>query len=368
MKIKKILPICIHMPFEHGAKKKELYGQDWKKLEFVFVKVEMDNGVIGWGEAFGYASWKTVKTAINEMVAPLLIGKEINDSSDIKKISYNIQKTLHIFGRYGITIFAISGIEIALWDALGKEKQLPIHSLLGKAKKYNFKAYASLFRYSDKNLIEKKCQEAIDRGFQIIKLHEVEEEHISTARNFLGPDFVLMSDFNCSWSYEKIIDKKEFFDHVNLFWLEEPIFPPEDFEKLSLIRNKCKIPIAIGENACTHWEFEKIINAKAIDFCQPSAIKVGGLSEMVKIMNLSEKNNINFMPHTAYFGPGFLASLHVAALTNLETFIERFWLDLAEEFYPGFKFSNNGMYALPNGHGLGYDINEELLDKFKIND
>ena len=80
MKIKKITPICIHMPFEHGAKKKELYGQNWKKLEFVFIKVEMDNRVIGWGEAFGYVSWKPVKIAIEEMVAPLLIGSKVDNS------------------------------------------------------------------------------------------------------------------------------------------------------------------------------------------------------------------------------------------------------------------------------------------------
>ena len=157
MKIKKISPICIHMPFEHGAEKKELYGQNWKKLEFVFVKVEMDNGVIGWGEAFGYVSWKPVKIAIEEMVAPLLIGSKIENSNDIIEISNKIQKTLHIFGRYGITMFAISGIEIAIWDALGKDKKVPLHELLGKKKKSEFSAYASLFRYSNNNLVEKKC-------------------------------------------------------------------------------------------------------------------------------------------------------------------------------------------------------------------
>ena len=367
MKIKKISPVCIHMPFEHGAEKKKLHGQDWKKLEFVFIKVEMDNGIIGWGEAFGYVSWKPVKIAIEEMVAPLLIGVEVDNSKDIIEISNKIQKTLHIFGRYGITMFAISGIEIAIWDALGKDKKLPLHVLLGKKKKEQFSAYASLFRYSNNNLVEKKCQEAIDRGAQIIKLHELEEKNISTARNFLGSDFKLMTDFNCSWTFDKIIEKENFFRKVNLFWLEEPIFPPEDFEKLSIIRDKCNIPVAIGENACTSLEFEKMIKFNAVDFCQPSVIKVGGISEMIKILRLSEKNNKNFMPHTAYFGPGFLASLHVASLTNKETFIERFWLDLAEEFYPGFTEAKNGKYLLPDGHGLGYDIDEKLINRFKVN-
>ena len=88
---------------------------------------------------------------------------------------------------------------------------------------------------------------------------------------------------------------------------------------------------------------------------------------MAQIINFSEKNNIPVMPHTAYFGPGFLASLHLAAITRLDTFIERFWLDLAEEFYPGFTNAKNGKYLLPDGHGLGYDIDIKLINKFKVN-
>ena len=367
MKIKKISPVCIHMPFEHGAKKTKFNGQDWDKLEFVLVKVEMDNGVIGWGESFGYVSWKAVKTSIEEMVAPSLVGKEIKDPKDIHELVKETQKNLHIFGRYGITIYAISGIEIALWDALGKEKKLPIYKFLGETKKTEFKAYASLFRYSDEKLVEKKCKESLDRGFKIIKLHEIEDNCIKVARKFIGKDITLMTDVNCAWTYQEVLDKKNFFEEVKLFWVEEPIFPPEDFKKLSEIKKKCNISIAAGENACTHWEFEKMIEAKAVDFSQPSVTKVGGISEMAQIINFSEKNNIPVMPHTAYFGPGFLASLHLAAITRLDTFIERFWLDLAEEFYPGFTNAKNGKYLLPDGHGLGYDIDIKLINKFKVN-
>ena len=81
---------------------------------------------------------------------------------------------------------------------------------------------------------------------------------------------------------------------------------------------------------------------------------------------ISEEKKIPVMPHTAYFGPGFLASLHLASTSNMEIFIERFWLDLAEEFYPGFKTAKNGVYNLPEGPGLGMDINENLISKFKV--
>ena len=366
MKIKKITPVCIHVPFEHGAKKEKFHGQDWQKLEFVLVRLETDNGIIGWGESFGYVSWKSVKTTIEEMIAPSIVGKEINSIEDINQLVYDIQKTLHIFGRYGITIYALSGVEIAIWDALGKEKNVPLYKLFNGGQKKEFKAYASLFRYSDKKLVEKKCQESLDRGFGIIKLHEILDETIETARNFLGKDVPLMTDVNCAWTYDEIFEKKNFLRKMNLFWVEEPIFPPEDFKKLSKINNDLGISLAAGENACTHWEFEKMIDAKAVNYTQPSVIKVGGISEMLKIINLSENKKIPVMPHTAYFGPGFLASLQLASITKMEVVIERFWLDLAEEFYPGFKIAKNGKYQLPEGPGLGMEFNSELIKKFKV--
>ena len=129
MKIKSIKAITLSMPFSHGGKKVIFHGKEWKSLEFNLVKIETDKGITGWGEAFGYTSWKAVKIAIEEMVAPLLVGK---DMSNIPELLLTLQKSLHLFGRYGITMFAISGVEIALWDALGKEKNKPIYELLGK--------------------------------------------------------------------------------------------------------------------------------------------------------------------------------------------------------------------------------------------
>ena len=144
MKIKSISPVCVHIPTRIGN---ELY-------QYNFIKIQTEEGMVGWGEAFGYISWKPVKVAIEEMIIPFLKGKEINTVNDILKISNEIQKKLHIFGRYGITIYALSGVEIGLWDALGKEKKLPICKMLGNKNKDEFFAYASLLRYSDKKKLK----------------------------------------------------------------------------------------------------------------------------------------------------------------------------------------------------------------------
>ncbi len=336
------------------------------RFEFNFIKIETEEGIIGWGEAFGYLAWKAVKIAVEEMIAPLLIGKIINRVEDISKISNETQKNLHIFGRYGLTIYALSGVEIGLWDALGKEKQLPIHKLLGEKKKDEFKVYASLIRYSDIKTIEKKCKDALDNGFKIIKLHEVKEKYIEAARKYIGDNIPLMTDANCEWSYDEVLSKKNFFEKINLLWVEEPIFPPENFKELAMLRKNLGTSIAIGENACTEWEFRKILESGAADYIQPSVIKVGGINEMMKVIKLSEKYNTPVMPHSAYFGPGFLASLHLASQTSLETYIERYYLDLVEDFYPEFRSTNNGTYKLPNNPGLGFDFDEKIINKFKV--
>ena len=362
MIIKSIKAITLSMPFSHGGKKVIFHGKEWKSLEFNLVRLETDKGVVGWGEAFGFTSWKAVKVAIEEMVAPLIVGK---DMSNIPELLLTLQKSLHLFGRYGITMFAISGVEIALWDALGKEKNKPIHELLGKKNKDIFKAYSSLFRYGDPKIIEQKCKQSLDDGFQAIKLHEIENNCIEAGRRGCG-NFPMMLDTNCPWTYEETLKKKEFLKSMKLIWLEEPVYPPEDYQTLAKLNRELGVPIACGENACTEYEFKSMINQKAITYSQPSVIKVGGIYEMYKIIQHSEKNNISVMTHTAYFGPGFLATLQLASLMKKETYIERFYLDIDQEFYPVFKKADNGKYKLPEGPGLGIDFDYNKFSKYEV--
>ena len=122
----------------------------------------------------------------------------------------------------------------------------------------------------------------------------------------------------------------------------------------------------VAENACTEWEFEKILEQGAASFIQPSVTKVGGISEFSNIIQLSDNYNVPIMPHSAYFGPGFLSTLHLTSQFKHETYIERFYLDLYEEFYPEFKKTKDGFYLLPDGPGLGMDFDESIIRKFKI--
>ena len=149
MKITKIETITIGLPFENPGPESSFAISDKNKLRTLLIKIETDKGIIGWGESFGYTSIETTKTALHSMIIPLLIGRTIENKNDIEIINKELHLKLHIFGRYGITMFGLSGIDIALWDILGKAENKSIAELLGGLKTQSLTAYASLFLYDN---------------------------------------------------------------------------------------------------------------------------------------------------------------------------------------------------------------------------
>lgn len=170
------VPLAI--PFRYGAEGWKLGSGGWRALDFCLVRVETDAGLVGWGEAFSYSCRRAVSAAVRDMIAPIAVGKEV---SEIGAIHAEIQKRLHIFGRFGITAFALSGLDIALWDLAGKSAGKPLHALLGGARRERIACYASLLRYADAKLLDQYCRQALDDGYRAIKLHEVDEKVIAAA-------------------------------------------------------------------------------------------------------------------------------------------------------------------------------------------
>jgi L-alanine-DL-glutamate epimerase-like enolase superfamily enzyme len=141
---------------------------------------------------------------------------------------------------------------------------------------------------------------------------------------------------------------------VNLTWLEEPIWPPENFDGLAELRRTSGIPIAAGENVYTLLDFERLLAADAVDFVQPSVAKMGGISELCKVFPLAAAHNIAVMPHSFYDGPGLLAAIHVtAALGTVDSMIEWRWFDLEATIYDRSFAPTRGRIAVPQGPSLG---------------
>src|SRR6186713_3213803 len=199
MKITHVEPIFVGIPYDHGAPKPVRHGGfgAWDNLPILFVRVETDAGVVGWGEAFGHASTPVTRTAVSEIIAKLAIGR---DPTDVPALMAELTRKVQSMARSGPVQFALSGLDIALWDIFGKTAGQPLWRLFGaRERKETIPAYASLFRLGTSELVARVAANAVQRGYRHIKLHEHSVEAVAAAREAIGPDVSLMLDSNCYW-------------------------------------------------------------------------------------------------------------------------------------------------------------------------
>jgi D-galactarolactone cycloisomerase len=351
----------VALPFDMGGPKPLFAGAPWDHLEILVVKVETDDGLVGWGEAFGHAAIPTTKAALDTIVAPLLIGR---DAGDINAISRAILHGTHLLGRNGAFVYAFSGVEIALWDLLGKRTGQPLWRLLGGSRISDLPAYASLLWYGDDALVATNTAAAVAQGYRHIKLHELTRDAVRAAQDVSGADGArIMLDVNCAWSPPVAREMAMSLRKDELFWLEEPVWPPEDVHGLASVR-ACGIPIAAGENTAGLFGFKSLIDAGAIDIAQPSVSKVGGVGEMVKVIHLCQAHGIEVTPHSPYFGPGFVATIHIAAALVEKPMIEVLWLDMEANPFDPWVRAVDGRVRVPDSAGLGCDPDPELLKRY----
>jgi L-alanine-DL-glutamate epimerase-like enolase superfamily enzyme len=296
----------------------------------LLVRVTTDQGLAGWGETFGFRAVPSAKLAIDELIAPLCIGR---DATQIGPLMLEVQKKLHVFGRSGPLFYGVSAVDIALWDIAGKAAGVPVYRLLGGSGASDLPCYASLIRYSDPALVRTNVRRALDSGFRSLKLHEIEQTAIRAAREEAGFGIELTLDVNCPWTLLEARMRAEELKDLRLKWLEEPLWPPENYDGLAQLRRSSGIPIAAGENVSTLMDFERLLDAEAVDFVQPSVAKMGGITETCKVFPSAAVRNVTVMPHCFYDGPGLLAAIHVtAALGSADTMIEWRFFNLEHNF------------------------------------
>ena len=357
----------IRIPYDAGVASFKQGASAISALEIVLVEVSTDAGVTGWGDAFAYVCPRSVAAAVDEMIAPQAQGLEVPDAADIPAFMDRIQRNLHLFGRYGITMFAISALDIALWDLAARVQGVPLHRLIGTRKRARIPAYASLMRIGTPELVAAECATALRRGYTAIKLHETTASAVFAARRAIGANIPLMVDMNCPMTAtEATAFAHECREAAPLF-LEEPVWPPEDFAGLAEVRRNGGLDIAAGENACTVHQFRQMMNAGAVSYAQPSVTKVGGITEYLGVVALADAMDVKLMPHSPYFGPGFLATLQLLSLRDDRTFVEFFYMNRAACLWRGaVDVDADGMVAVPDGPGLGYEPDREVMERFRV--
>ncbi|QDT38256.1 mandelate racemase/muconate lactonizing enzyme family protein [Stratiformator vulcanicus] len=362
MKIAAIEPIVLSIPFTAGGSGEGIMPTVWNTLDIVLVRVESDDGLIGWGEAFGYFCADATAAMIRRSVAPVLIGREFDSPEPLGE---ELQRKMVLQGRYGISTFAISGVDIALWDLKAKAEGVSLAELIGDRNRDSVPAYASLVRYGDSDLVAEYTEKAASQGYPEIKLHEITLPEIRCSHQVVGGEIPISVDVNCNWSVEFTQEVLPELVELKASWLEEPVFPPDDFRTLASLRGN-DMPIAAGENACTAFQFAEMIRLGGCDLIQPSVTKVGGISEFLRVLHLNREAGLRLMPHSPYFGPGYLATLQLAAMTPSFELFEFLYIEPDAWLFPNMPLPEQGEVAIPDGTGLGIEPDADVIARYRI--
>jgi L-alanine-DL-glutamate epimerase-like enolase superfamily enzyme len=354
--------ITLRIPLDTWAPPPQFAGRPRTHVDMVLVRVAAGNGVVGWGEAYG-SSAPMIPAVFDTWIKHAAIGQDASDAM----LTARLERLLHGFGRAGPVPHAISGLDIALWDIRGKLEGVPVATLLGGTRRKRVEAYASLLQYGGAvEHVRRNVARALERGYRHIKLHERTPESVAAARAEAGPDIPIMVDTNCGWTPDQATAAVAAMAPSKPFWVEEPIWPPEDFESLAALRRTTGVPPAMGENASGVLDFHKMVAAGATDFVQPSVVKIGGLTNLWRVATEAEQAGVTCVPHAFFFGPGYLATLHALAAKERVAPLERLFADVGFTAYAKTVPVVDGAIEVPERPGLGADPEEELIERFRV--
>jgi L-alanine-DL-glutamate epimerase-like enolase superfamily enzyme len=382
MKITSVQGTWVHVPIPEERRHTSDFGRA-ASFDSVIVKVETDTGLVGWGEAKAgvgsAASAYGLAAIINEDYVPLLIGQDPRDVSRLWDVMYNTPRegyaidrghVLPQLGRRGLSISAIAGVDIALWDILGKSLGAPVWRLLGGRRAARMPAYAS-GGWADAAGIGHQLLGYIDKGgFRAVKMRvgvmDGEPYHsaarVRAARQALGPDVKLMADAHGTWTVAEAKAFCRMVEDCDLYWFEEPV-TADDKAGLAEVRRSSSVPISTGESEFTRHDFREIAELRGADIFQPDLAIAGGITEGVRIGAIASAYNLRLAPHLWSGAPGFAAGLALAA-SQSTGFILEYSLganpmlhELVHEKFPVI----DGYVEIPDRPGLGITVDEEFM-------
>jgi len=375
MKISKIISYVLNEDLE-----KEFFFSQWEysNRKICILKIICDNGIVGWGEAYGPAT--VVKESVN-YIKQNIIGMNPLDSDIIWSTLF---RRVHDYGRSGVFVSAISAIDIALWDIKGKYHKLPVSTLLGGSYREKIRPYATGLYFSDsETLTDDLCNEAmeyVNEGFKSIKMKvglniKSDVNNVKAVRNTIGPDIELMIDSNHAYSYDEALKLSKKLEDQDIKWFEEPL-SPEFYDQYSDFKSKSLIPVAAGECEYLRYGFQKLLDKNCIDFLQMDICSCGGLTEAKRISALSSAKGVKVIPHTWGSGIAFYTAINF--ISNLEPIPGRLYNEDAYVEYDRTEnkireniIKNNitmkdGYISVNHKPGLGIDVDETYLNEIKI--
>jgi len=342
---------------------------------WLIVEIFTDDGHVGIGNAA--LAPPITKQVIDLYLKPLLMG---TDPWNIEFLWQHMYRKTMAFGRKGIGMAAISAVDIALWDLLGKSAKQPVFRLLGGRTKPRIPVYASRLYSIELSELAAEAKRYKKEGYRAMKLrfgwgptdgaagmqHNV--DLVKTVRQAVGDGIDVMADAYMGWTLDYAKRMLPLLEPFNLRWLEEPVIP-DDIQGYAELKSYARIPIAGGEHEFTQYGFRDLVAARAVDYIQFDTNRVGGITQARKISALAESHSVPVIPHA-----GQMHNYHVVMaslnspmaeyfpIVDVEVGNELFWY-----IFEGEPKAKDGFVDLDdNLPGLGLTINEKALAKFEV--
>lgn len=331
------------------------------------IRVTTDDGTSGIGTAYSYPD--LVRIIVEKQFKPMLLGCDPLD------IDANWQKMYQLtrwYGRKGVAISALGGLDIAFWDLRGKALGKPVYRLLGGTND-TVPAYASgLFWQDDVRLLEKEAYRHRDRGFRRVKMRighseEYDVAAVEAVRRVIGSDGDIMADGSHRYTLVTATRVGKFLNDQSVYWFEEP-FPPEDIDNYAALRRQINVPLAAGENEFGVQGFRELFRAKAVDIAQPDASRTGGISECVRVARMAAETGIRVAPHTWSDAVAVMANAHFIAATpnSISVEVDQTGNPFIEELLVEPLDIRDGTLRLPDKPGLGIELNSETVRRLTL--
>ncbi len=334
------------------------------------VRVETDAGVIGTG--WCEDGCETTGRIVERHLSRLLVGQ---NPFEVEGLWDRMFRATLPYGRKGIALQAISAIDIALWDLMGRALEKPVYELLGGPVCESIPVYASALHPVGHDKVHEEARAYVAEGYTAMKMRfpcgpgdgaagmKRNEEHVANVREAVGPDVEIMADAYMGWEFTYAKKMCRRLEPYRLAWVEEP-FMPDDLNSYAKLRQETSIPVSGGEHEYTKFGFEQIIEKQAMDVVQPDLRRCGGFTEGRKIAAIAAAAGVTLIPHA--YG---ITHLHFAAATPCCPMVEYFplpcWDSLPaaeiEPIFIGEPTPQRAVVMPPSGAGLGVTVNDKIF-------
>ncbi len=339
------------------------------KRDSVLVRVETDDGHVGWGEAHHGRCPGAIAKLIDTTMRELAVGFDARDVAGVWARVFRMQIASHGMG--AAAALALSGLDMALWDLRCQDAGMPLYRLLGGSAK-PIKAYAGgiALGWQEPSLLAEEALRHVADGYRALKLRvgdtaEKDIARVRAVRQAVGDGIEILVDANTNYTIDDVRRVMPAYEEAAVGWLEEP-FPPMDRRAYSAAARLGRVPLAAGENHYTRYEFATLIEDGDVAFLQPDLSKTGGVTEAMRIAAMASACKLTINPHTSATAINMATTLHyLSAVDNAGYFegdvtsLNPFRDQLADKL--PYQLDRNGCVSAPEGIGIGLKINLDFI-------